>query len=78
MRVVRLEIEYDGRGFSGWAAQPDRRTCEGVLAGGLEVILRTPVELHVAGRTDAGVHATGQVAHAVSYTHLTLPTIYSV
>jgi tRNA pseudouridine38-40 synthase len=66
MRVVRLEIEYDGTGFSGWAAQPERRTCEGVLAHALEVILRVPVELHVAGRTDAGVHADGQVATFVS------------
>jgi tRNA pseudouridine38-40 synthase len=66
MRVVRLDIEYDGTDFSGWAAQPDRRTCEGVLAHALEVILRTPVELRVAGRTDAGVHASGQVASFAS------------
>ncbi len=61
-RVVRLEVEYDGARFSGWAAQPDRRTCEGVLGRALELILRTPIELRVAGRTDTGVHASGQVA----------------
>ena len=62
MRIVRLEIEYDGTRFSGWAEQPERRTCEGVLARALGLILRMPVDLHVAGRTDAGVHASGQVA----------------
>jgi tRNA pseudouridine38-40 synthase len=66
MRVVRLEVEYDGTRFSGWAEQPGRRTCEGVLAHALRVILRIPVELHVAGRTDTGVHASGQVATFVS------------
>jgi len=66
MQVVRLEIEYDGMRFSGWAEQPERRTCEGVLAHALRVVLRTPVDLHVAGRTDTGVHASGQVASFVS------------
>ncbi len=59
---MRLEVEYDGARFSGWAAQPDRRTCEGVLGHALELILRMPIELRVAGRTDTGVHASGQVA----------------
>ncbi len=70
MAVVRLDIEYDGSRFSGWAVQPGQRTCEGVLAHALEVILRVPVELHVAGRTDSGVHATGQVASFVCDAHL--------
>lgn len=61
-RVLRILLEYDGAGFSGWAAQPGRRTVEGVLRGALETLLRAPVELSVAGRTDAGVHASGQVA----------------
>jgi len=65
---VRLKIDlgYDGAEFSGWAAQPGRRTVEGVLAEGLGRVLRTPepLRLTVAGRTDAGVHARGQVAHA--------------
>ncbi len=55
---------YDGTGFSGWAVQPGVRTVCGVLGDALATVLREPVGLTVAGRTDAGVHATGQVAHA--------------
>jgi tRNA pseudouridine38-40 synthase len=58
----RLDIEYDGSRFSGWARQPGMRTVQAELEMGLETILREPVELKVAGRTDAGVHARGQVA----------------
>ncbi|MEP6562934.1 MAG: tRNA pseudouridine synthase A, partial [Nakamurella sp.] len=60
---LRLDMSYDGTEFSGWAAQPDRRTVEGELTQALRVLLREPVRLVVAGRTDAGVHALGQVAH---------------
>jgi len=63
---IRIDLAYDGGGFSGWAAQPGRRTVEGVLAETLGHVLRLPeaARLTVAGRTDAGVHARGQVAHA--------------
>lgn len=61
---VRFDIAYDGTGFHGWACQPGLRTVQGVLETALETILREPVTLTVAGRTDAGVHARGQVAHA--------------
>ena len=61
---VRLDISYDGTDFSGWAPQPGRRTVAGVLTEALSLTVRAPVALTVAGRTDAGVHATGQVAHA--------------
>jgi tRNA pseudouridine38-40 synthase len=60
--TVRLEIEYDGSGFSGWAAQPGLRTVQGELEAALAIVLREPVKLAVAGRTDTGVHALGQVA----------------
>ncbi|MEJ5913793.1 tRNA pseudouridine synthase A [Pseudokineococcus sp. 1T1Z-3] len=61
---VRLDLAYDGAGFSGWAAQPGRRTVEGELTDALARVLRDPaVRLVVAGRTDAGVSARGQVVH---------------
>ena len=60
--TVRLDIEYDGSGFRGWARQPGLRTVQGELETALATVLREPVELTVAGRTDTGVHALGQVA----------------
>ena len=60
---LRLDISYDGTDFSGWAIQPNLRTVAGELTQALQVLLRHPVQLVVAGRTDAGVHAVGQVAH---------------
>ena len=63
MTTVRLEISYDGGGFRGWAAQPGLRTVQGELETALATILREPVSLSVAGRTDAGVHAWGNVCH---------------
>lgn len=60
MRLAGL-VEYDGARFAGWAAQPDRRTVEGELSRAFRTVLRQPVKLSVAGRTDAGVHASGQV-----------------
>lgn len=65
LRTVRLrmQISYDGTDFSGWAIQPTQRTIAGVVTDALMQILQVPVRLEVAGRTDTGVHATGQVAH---------------
>ncbi|HEX6338200.1 MAG TPA: tRNA pseudouridine(38-40) synthase TruA [Jiangellaceae bacterium] len=61
---LRLSIAYDGTDFSGWAAQPGLRTVEGVVEAALGTVLRIePPALTVAGRTDAGVHARGQVCH---------------
>jgi len=67
---LRLDLAYDGSGFSGWASQPGRRTVQAVTEEALARVLRLPgphpsgPRLTVAGRTDAGVHARGQVAHA--------------
>jgi tRNA pseudouridine38-40 synthase len=60
--VIRLLLAYDGSDFHGWANQPGVRTVEGVLAAALGRLLGEPPRLSVAGRTDAGVHAWGQVA----------------
>jgi len=62
MPAVRLDIEYDGRDFAGWARQPGLRTVQGELERALNTVLRREVGLTVAGRTDRGVHAWGQVA----------------
>ncbi|HUB98669.1 MAG TPA: tRNA pseudouridine(38-40) synthase TruA [Solirubrobacterales bacterium] len=62
MTTVRLDIEYDGSGFRGWAQQPSLRTVQGELETALATVLREEVQLTVAGRTDTGVHARGQVA----------------
>jgi tRNA pseudouridine38-40 synthase len=59
---LRLDIEYDGSGFAGWAAQPELRTVEGTLRDALGQLYPGFENLSVAGRTDAGVHALGQVA----------------
>ena len=64
--TLRLTLEYDGGGFRGWARQPGQRTVEGALREALDVIYPSGWEgLAVAGRTDTGVHATGQVASVV-------------
>jgi tRNA pseudouridine38-40 synthase len=62
---VRLDLTYDGAAFSGWARQPGRRTVQAVVEEAMGRLLRLPdaPRLTVAGRTDAGVHARGQVAH---------------
>jgi tRNA pseudouridine38-40 synthase len=64
--TVRLDIEYDGSSFKGWAVQPGLRTVQGELEAALVTVLREPVQLTVAGRTDTGVHALGQVASFVT------------
>lgn len=60
---LRLEVAYDGAEFHGWARQPQLRTVQAELEAALQTVLRVPVALTCAGRTDTGVHARGQVAH---------------
>jgi tRNA pseudouridine38-40 synthase len=66
MPVVRLDLAYDGTGFHGWARQPGVRTIQGEVEAALGRVLGEPPMLSVAGRTDAGVHAQGQVASFVT------------
>ncbi len=61
----RLDLAYEGTAYRGWARQPGQRTVEGLLGEALAMVLREPVRLSVAGRTDAGVHAWAQVASFV-------------
>jgi len=60
--TYKLELEYDGTRFAGWQIQPNARTVQNVIEEALEKVLHQPVRLIAAGRTDAGVHASGQVA----------------
>jgi tRNA pseudouridine38-40 synthase len=70
-----MVIAYDGTGFHGWQAQPGLRTVQGVLEDGLALALGERVRIHGAGRTDAGVHARGQVASFRSSAALPGPAI---
>lgn len=63
MPRIRLDLAYDGNAYKGWAHQPGLRTVEGELRDALATIIRREVPVVVAGRTDAGVHARGQVVH---------------
>jgi tRNA pseudouridine38-40 synthase len=62
-RRLRIDLSYDGTNFSGWAVQPDRRTVQQAVEEAISTVTQSKAETIVAGRTDAGVHATGQVIH---------------
>lgn len=64
-RRIKLTLQYDGAGFFGWQVQPGVRTVQGELEGALSRLANRPVSVIAAGRTDRGVHATGQVASAL-------------
>jgi tRNA pseudouridine38-40 synthase len=70
MRILKLTLAYDGSRFVGWQRQADGDSIQGLLEEALAKFERAPVTVHGAGRTDAGVHARGQVASAsVTFTH---------
>ncbi|PWN07474.1 tRNA pseudouridine(38-40) synthase TruA [Rhodohalobacter mucosus] len=71
MPRYKLTFEYDGTGFSGWQVQPEARTVEGVAEEAFSTLYQQPVDLIGQGRTDAGVHAMAQTAHA------DLPDVYT-
>jgi tRNA pseudouridine38-40 synthase len=76
MRYFKLTIEYDGSDFSGWQVQPDRRTVQGELYRAFGELSRGEIKITGAGRTDAGVHATGQVASVRVETDLSAGAIH--
>ena len=63
MRNIKLTIEYDGKDFNGWQKQPNKLNIQGEIERAIEEITGEKVELNASGRTDAGVHALGQVAN---------------
>ena len=63
MRNIKLIIEYDGKEFNGWQKQPNKLNIQGTIEKAIEAITKEKVELMASGRTDAGVHALGQVAN---------------
>ena len=63
MRNIKLTIEYDGKEFNGWQKQPNKLNIQGTIEQAIKTITGEKIELNASGRTDAGVHALGQVAN---------------
>ena len=70
-RIIKITLEYDGTDYAGWQVQPDVVTLQGTLEEALQKILTEPTRGHGSGRTDAGVHAAGQVAHFETSSRMT-------
>lgn len=75
MRRIKLLLEYSGTRYHGWQVQPAAVTVQGTLEQGLATITNSPVRVHAAGRTDAGVHALGQVVHFDTAATISLPAL---
>jgi tRNA pseudouridine38-40 synthase len=75
VRRIKLLLEYSGTHYHGWQVQPHTVTIQGTLEACLAKITNGPVRLHAAGRTDAGVHALGQVAHFDTTSTIALPAL---
>jgi tRNA pseudouridine38-40 synthase len=77
MRNIRLTLEYDGAAYHGWQRQKNALTIQEVLETALTKLTREPVKLLGSGRTDAGVHAWGQVANFQTSSHIPLKAFYA-
>jgi tRNA pseudouridine38-40 synthase len=75
MRRIKLVLEYDGTRYHGWQVQPNTMTVQGTLEACLSTVTNAPVRVHAAGRTDAGVHALGQVVHFDTAATIALPAL---
>lgn len=75
MRNIKLVIEYDGKGFNGWQKQPNKLNVQGEIEEAISVITGEDIELTASGRTDAGVHALGQVANFKTNSNIPLEKI---
>ena len=72
MRNIKLTIEYDGKDFNGWQKQPTKLNIQGTIEQAIKQITGEDVELNASGRTDAGVHALGQVANFKTNSKITI------